>query len=118
MAHPMLSRNIKENFLKDKVTSVKREEDRILAQEKVVKEKEIELERKMKEILDKERELAEWEERLRLRQRAMQEGKRLSFQPKEDTNRLTNIRLSVDRFDSNKENTSNNLDHLKSSDEL
>jgi len=48
----------------------------------------------------------------------MQEGKRLSFQPKEDTNRLTNIRLSVDRFDSNKENTSNNLDHLKSSDEL
>jgi len=27
----MLSRNIKENFLKDKVTSVKREEDRILA---------------------------------------------------------------------------------------
>jgi hypothetical protein len=31
MAHPNISRNIKENYIKDKATSLKREEEKIIA---------------------------------------------------------------------------------------
>lgn len=48
MIHPQISKNIKENFIKDKYSCIKREEEKIQSNEKYIKEKEAEIEIKLK----------------------------------------------------------------------
>lgn len=43
MIHPQISKNIKENYIKDKYSCFKREEEKILSNEKQIKEKELEI---------------------------------------------------------------------------
>jgi len=37
MIHPQISKNIKENYLKDKISTFKKEEEKIISNEKYIK---------------------------------------------------------------------------------
>ncbi|CDW71297.1 serine threonine-protein kinase nek2 [Stylonychia lemnae] len=67
MMHPQISKNIKENFIKDKISSVKREEEKIMSNEKYVKQKEQEILEKLRELEEEEKRLDNWERQLQER---------------------------------------------------
>eukprot|EP00347_Sterkiella_histriomuscorum_P012471 403368448 len=90
MIHPQISKNIKENFIKDKYTSIKREEEKIMSNENQIKEKEQEISEKLKQLDDEEKRLSEWEKQLNERLKRLQNNGQINMKE-----------ISVEQLDKN-----------------